>query len=312
MRRAWLRQHVAALRALLVLTVITGVVYPVAVWGVAAVPWLRDRADGAIVTVDGTPVGSGRIGQSFTGSDGNPLRRYFQSRPSAAGTGFDTLASGASNLGPESIRDTPAHPDLLARGATPTDAGFVPSLLTAVCTRSRGVGQLEGVDGSRPFCTAGGVGAVLSVIEPRDADGNVPRPERVVSVNEPCSTDPAVPARTFLDSYEGAPVECARFGDRETYDAGRIVPVRGGAPARPAVPADAVTASGSGLDPDISTEYAELQVPRVAAARGVGADLIRAAVDAHTDGRGLGFLGEPTVNVLNLNLDLDRRFPMPR
>ncbi|WP_396935920.1 potassium-transporting ATPase subunit C [Mycolicibacterium sp.] len=277
------RQHIAALRALLVLTVILGIAYPVFIWLVAQLPGLRDKADGSLIEANGKPVGSSLIGQSFTDADGNPLPRYFQSRPSAAGDGYDPMATSASNLGPESIVDQPDKP----------------SLLTLVCSRSAAVGELDGVDGARPFCTGGGVGAVLSVSGPRDDRGNVIHPTKVVSVNEPCDTTKT----PFLKTYEGVRVECARSG--EDYSAGQLVPIRGSAPADPAVPADAVTASGSGLDPHISPAYAELQVNRVAAARGISPATVRQLVADHTDGRTLGFFGEPRVNVLELNIALD-------
>ncbi|MCA2251963.1 potassium-transporting ATPase subunit C [Mycobacterium intracellulare] len=284
----FVRLHWAALRALLVLTAITGLAYPLFVWAVAQLPGLREHAEGSILTADGKPVGSRLIGQSFTDSGGNPLPQYFQSRPSAAGAGYDPTSSGGSNLGPESIVDAPGKP----------------SLLTQVCARSAAVGRLEGVDGSRPFCTGGGVGAVLSVIGPRDARGNVVHPTRVVSVNEPCGSTPA----PFLTLYQGVRVECAQTA--EDYSIGQTVPVRGAAPASPAVPADAVTASGSGLDPNISTAYADIQVARVAHARRVSPDQIRAVVAQNRSGRALGFFGEPCVNVLQLNLQLDHRYPV--
>ncbi|HTH87155.1 potassium-transporting ATPase subunit C [Mycobacterium sp.] len=292
------RQHWAALRALLVLTVIVGLAYPVFIWLVAQIPGLRDNANGSIIEVNGKPVGSSLIGQSFTDKDGNALPQYFQSRPSAAGDGYDPLATSASNLGPESIVDTPADPS-----APKDDNGYKASLLTLVCSRSAAVGKLEGVDGSRAFCTGDGVGAVLSVIGPRDARGNVVHPTKVVSVNEPCDTTPT----PFLNTYEGVRVECAKFGD--DYTIGQIVPIRGAAPADAQVPADAVTASASGLDPHISIAYADLQVKRVAKARGVSPDQIQQAVADNTNGRWLGFFGEPTVNVLKLNLELDQKYP---
>ena len=160
------------------------------------------------------------------------------------------------------------------------------------------------MDGSRPFCTGEGVGAVLSVIGPRDSLGNVVHPTKVVSVNEPCETTKT----PFLNTYEGVKVECAKFG--EDYSIGQIVPIRGAAPADPAVPADAVTASGSGLDPHISPAYADLQVNRVAKARGVNPDQVRELVLANQDGRVFGFLGEARVNVLQLNIALDQKYPV--
>lgn len=82
-------------------------------------------------------------------------------------------------------------------------------------------------------------------------------------------------------------------------------------PGKP-IPADLVTTSASGLDPDISPASADFQVPRVARERGIRAEQLRPLVAKHTEARQLGFLGEPRVNVLELNLDLDEHFPVPR
>ncbi|WP_405165975.1 potassium-transporting ATPase subunit C [Nocardia sp. NBC_01499] len=288
----WIRQHLAALRALLVLTVITGIVYPLAVFAIAQIPGLHDKADGSLIKVDDKVVGSSLLGQSFTDPDGKALVQYFQSRPSSAGSsGYDPMATAASNLGPESIVDT--------LDADPANVKL--SLLSTVCARSKAIGDREGVDGARPFCTKDGVGAVLSVIGPRDTDGEVSHPTQVVSVNE------AWPATPFLATYKGVRVECAKPG--EDYSAGRIVPIFGDAPVDTPVPTDAVTASGSGLDPHISPRYADIQIARIAKARNISGDQVRQLVDAHTTGRTLGFLGEPRVNVVELNLDLDQRYP---
>ncbi|MBM0125810.1 potassium-transporting ATPase subunit KdpC [Pimelobacter simplex] len=189
--RGGLTQLGAAVRVLAVLTVLLGLAYPLALTGFAQLV-VPHRADGALVERDGRVVGSALIGQSYAGD-----AAYFQSRPSAAGDGYDPLSSGASNLSPE-------NPDLVA----------------TVRQRIDEVAAFDGVD-------------------PDD------------------------------------------------------------------VAPDAVLASGSGLDPHISPEYADQQVARVAHARDLPADTVRTLVAENTTGRTLGFLGEPRVDVLGLNLALD-------
>ncbi len=288
---SWVHQHLAALRALLVLTALTGVLYPLAVAAVARTPGLEDRADGSLVRSGGIIVGSALIGQSFTDKDGNALAQYFQSRPSAAGDGYDPTKTSASNLGPESVVDVLPDP------AVKDDSGTA-SLLTQVCSRSTAVGRLEGVSGGRPYCTSDGVGAVLVVFRKAGVAGPV---TRVVSVNQAC------PVAPFVRTYQRVPVQCATYG--QDYSTGIVTPIRGGAPAHPAVPPDAVTASGSGLDPQISPGYARLQAPRVARARRASVARVDTLIEQETTGRVLGFLGEPAVNVLRLNVALNRLYP---
>ncbi|GLZ42983.1 K(+)-transporting ATPase subunit C [Actinokineospora sp. NBRC 105648] len=191
------KQSAAGLRMLLLLTVITGVLYPLAVWTVSRLPGLEANAEGSVVTVNGTAVGSELIGRDPVASDpaNDP---WFHNRPSAGST--DALGPGDPKTSGGSNKAT-GNADLVAKVQERVDL----------------IAKREGVD-----------------------------------------------------------------------------------PAK--VPADAVTASASGLDPDISPAYAELQVPRVARVRGLTEDRVRALVAEHTSGRGLGFVGEPTVNVLGLNL----------
>jgi K+-transporting ATPase ATPase C chain len=95
--------------------------------------------------------------------------------------------------------------------------------------------------------------------------------------------------------------------DRVKADVAKLQAENPGVP----IPIDLVTTSGSGLDPHISPAAAEFQVPRVASERRVSEEQIRNVLAAHTLGRQFGFLGEPRVNVMELNLDLDRKFPLP-
>ncbi len=265
---SWLAHHLAALRALLVMTVILGFAYPLLFVGVGKIPGLSGKAGGSLISVGQQTVGSSLIGQSFTDADGNPVPKYFQSRPSAGD--YDPTATGAGNLGPEDVIDTPDRQ----------------SLLTQVCARSLAVGKLEGVDGSRPYCTADGVGAVLAVFY---RDGFTGPVTRVVSVNQT--------GTPFVSTYQGVTVESAQAGEDYVALGGVITPIRGEAPADPVVPADAVTASGSGLDPDISRQYARLQAARVARERGVTLDHVRELIKKNTEGG--------VVNVLELNIALD-------
>ncbi|MFE7196796.1 K(+)-transporting ATPase subunit C [Microbacterium oxydans] len=193
--RTTLRTTGVAVRAMLVLTLLLGVGYTLLVTGVGQLllPW---QANGSALSDDR---GSALIGQSFTDADGEALPEYFQSRPSAAGDGYDGAGSSGSNLGPESA-----------------------DLVAAIAERKAAIAEREGIDPSE-------------------------------------------------------------------------------------VPADAVTASGSGLDPHISVAYALLQVPRVAEARGLSAQDVRDLVESRIQGRDLGFLGEERVNVAELNLALDDR-----
>ena len=189
------RQILPAVLMVIVLTVLLGGVYPLVVTGISQVAF-HHKANGSMVSVNGTDVGSSLIGQSFTGTT------YFWPRPSNAGDGYDAMASGASNLGPNDST------------------------------------LLSDIDGrAKAYRAANGLAADASV------------------------------------------------------------------------PVDAVTSSGSGLDPQISLANADLQAPRVARARGLSLEQVQGLVAQATESPSLGFLGEKAVNVLRLNLLLDQSAP---
>ncbi len=190
---------------MVVFTLLLGVGYSLVVTGVAQLGF-KDKADGSLVQRNGRDIGSSLIGQAFVDKNGEPITKYFQSRPSAAvgaagktEAGYDPTLSSGSNLGPTN-----------------------PELLKVVAKRVDSYRKLNGL---------------------------------------------------------GADVR---------------------------VPVDAVTASASGLDPDISVANARLQTRRVARERDLPVASVRSLVDENTSGRALGVLGEKTVNVLELNLALDQ------
>ncbi len=232
---------------MLVMTVLTGVVYPAVVTGIARVVF-RDQADGSLIVSNGRVIGSRLIGQNFSRPE------YVHPRPSAAGSGYDPTASGGSNLGPTSAK--------LINGTTKPD------------DQKNEVVDFDGIkDRIVHYCLDNGLPyeSSMPLAAFTDAQGNLDDVKLIKAFND-----------------DKAPLVFT---------------------LRTPIPADAVTASASGLDPHISPANAQAQAARVAKARGVPVKQVLDVVARHTEGRALGILGEPRVNVLELNLDLDRQFP---
>jgi K+-transporting ATPase ATPase C chain len=254
------RQLLTAAAATLALAVLTGLLYPLVVWGLGQ-GLFPFRANGSFIKDGkGQVIGSALIGQEFLDKQGNALPQYFQPRPSDAGTGYTANASAASNLGP----------------GDPRLVGFVPGLNTV---------DLEGnTSKTNPFATPGDPYCV-----PTDAKTGSP----VISPSA---------GQQYAKNKDGTYV-CDPNTVPERAIAYRQL---NGLSPTTVVPVDAVTASFSGLDPDISVSNAELQVSRIAKARHLPVATVMGMVHAHTDGRLLGVIGEKTVNVLDLNLALDK------
>jgi K+-transporting ATPase ATPase C chain len=211
-------QLLAALRAVLVFTVLLGIAYPLVVTGLSQVVF-DDEADGSLIrNADGEVVGSELLGQTFASPE------YFHGRPSASGSG----ASGSEI-------------EVLDEAGEPTGETVLASA-EDISTAASGASNLGPTNED-----------FLALVDER------------------------------IDAY------------REVNGLADDAPV----------PVDAVTASGSGVDPHISVANARLQAERVAEARGLPVDDVLALVEDHTSGRPLGVLGEEGVNVLELNLALD-------
>jgi K+-transporting ATPase ATPase C chain len=255
--------------ATIVLAVIVCGVYPVVVWGLAQVLF-HDKANGSLITdKDGKLIGSRLLGQSFSDA------KYFHPRPSAAGSGYDPTASGGSNLGPTSKK--------LINGTTkpttqPNPKGSDP--IPGPDTVDYDGIKLRIVN----YCEENAIPYDL-VQQKKDEHGSVLE-SKVVPQNS---------FKTAKGEYDQVKLVNAFNDDTNTL----IIK-----PSRP-IPADAVTASGSGLDPHISVENAKLQSKRVADARKIGVEAVEKLIADNTDGRDLAILGEPAVHAVRLNLALD-------
>jgi K+-transporting ATPase ATPase C chain len=168
------------------------------------------------------------------------------------------------------------------------------------------------------------VTGLAKVIFPHQADGSLIQPGGKTVGSELIGqrfTRPEYfqgrPSAAGNDGYDGLASGGSNLGPTNQHLADRVQgDVKKFHDANPSatgpLPADLVTASGSGLDPDISPASAEVQIARVAAARGMSAEALRTIVASHTEGRQFGILGEPRVNVLKLNLALDEAAPVKK
>jgi len=265
------RQLLPAVMVLAALALLTGIVYPLAVWGIGQAAF-NYRANGSFITNNGKVVGSALIGQNFLDAKGNPLPQYFQPRPSA---------SGANGYDPAGVTCPPTSTSCGASGATnfgpgdPRLVGFIPGLNTVDLNGNPSKRNVFATP-SDPYCV------------PTDKSGN---PVTSPSAGQKYAKNPD---GTYVCDSNTVPERAASYRQLNNL------------PPHQAVPVDAVTASNSGLDPDISVANAHDQAPRVAAARQLPLRQVNDLITAHTNGRQLGFLGETTVNVVDLNLALDR------
>ncbi len=254
------RQLLTAVAMFVLITVVTGIVYPLVTTGISEA-FISHQANGSLVRQGGRVVGSSLLAQGFTDKAGNPLPQYFQPRPSETGTSpYNGLASGSNNYGP----------------SNPLLIGFVPGVNT--------VGLNGRPSKTNPFATPADPFCVPVDTTKAQSPVTSPTPGQKYSKN---------PNGTYICDPNTVPERAIAY---RTFN--------GMAPNAP-VPVDAVTVSFSGLDPEISIANADLQAPRVARARHLALPTVLGLVKRNIDGRSLGILGDPGVNVLTLNLALN-------
>jgi K+-transporting ATPase ATPase C chain len=280
----------ASIGVTLVLGVVCCGLYPLAIWAVgqAVFPVQANGSlvmkDGAFTTDDTKAVGSYLIGQTFSAPG------YFHPRPSAAGAGYDASNSGGTNLGPLS--------DKLINGATqtPPPAAAAPSAPQAAGAPAAAPAETLAFDGIRlrviHYCVENGIAFKLYRIKPDGTRiGEVP-------LSKYQAKDGSLLDAKLVDDFPHPPSDPAGKTPLIAADFATLIP------------GDAVTGSGSGLDPHISPENAALQAQRVADARKLPKEKVLELIRRNTDQPNLGFLGDPGVNVLMVNIALDKLAPL--
>ncbi len=282
----------SSVAATVILGIICCALYPAIVWGIAQTVF-PNQANGSLLNRDGgrttndtAAVGSDLIGQNFS------MPIYFHPRPSAAGAGYDPTSSSGSNLGPLS--------DKLINGVTQAAA---PAAMGTAATTAPTTAPSETLtfDGIRlrtlHYAVDNGISFKLFSVKP---DGS----RTAVARNQYIDGQGNLNDTALVDAFPHPPTDAA---DRAVVIASDFQTAGGRSVM---IPADAVTASGSGLDPHISPANAQLQAQRVADARKLPVAKVQEMISQSTDQPDLGLLGDPRVNVLRLNLALDAKYPV--
>jgi K+-transporting ATPase ATPase C chain len=250
------------------------------------------KKDGTFTTDDTQAVGSYLIGQNFSAPG------YFHPRPSAAGTGYDGSSSGGTNLGPLSdklINGATQTPPPPATAPAPQPTAAAASSAPQAAPASPPAETLA-FDGIRlrviHYCLDNGIAFKLYRIKP---DGT-----RIAEVplSKYQDKDGNLLDTKLVDDFPHPPADPA---DKTAVIAADFATL---------IPGDAVTGSGSGLDPHISPENAAIQAQRVADARKLPKEKVLKLIAQNTDQPNFGFLGDPGVNVLMLNIAMDKLAPL--